>query len=384
MKKLNIVYLVILLLVLSGCTSESKDKINIPTTEQVNSISKKGNVSSDIEGEELVNHSSKVKIDLSLINNNIKDLPVLIMGVRQFDFEEIRNIFLGETITSKELWENESGPAVSYVNDTGDELGIYEGYINYTTELGRHMRSVFNPKTSSVSSTKSKELFDLINTVTDEALTFSSQDNVIEEGVELCKKLGITVSTSRPAVFALEYDKINRIQDQLLKENFFLKDFEEKLLDESDSCYYIEFEVEENGICIDPSGYTSHSTGDLMQGSSIIMIISANGVEYFEVSGVIYEKKEPVVENKTLISRQTCLDKYINRYENDLLIKNVSVDDIKLCYVPIPKKDSKNVIFEPAWIFYSNVDVIVDEQSGDIRTMKESVRIDATTGKEMM
>lgn len=384
MKKLNIVYLLMLLLILSGCGSENRENINTLTTEQDTSVSNKGNVSSNIDAEELVNHSSKVKIDLSLINDNIKELPVLNMGVHQFDFEETKNIFLGETTTSKEEWENEFGPAVSYVNDTGDELEIYKGYIKYTTELGRHMRSVFNPKTSSISSTKSKELVNLIKTVKDQELTFSSQDNIIKEGVELCKKLGISVSANRPSVYALEYDKINKIQDQLLKEDFFLKDFEEKLLDESDSCYYIAFEVEENGISVDPSGYTSQSTRELMNGSYIIMIVSANGIEYFEVSGLIYEKKEPAIENKTLLPIQTCLDKYISKYDNDILVKNVSVDDIKLCYVPIPTKDSENVIFEPSWMFYSGVDVIIDEQSGNIRTMGEVVRIDAITGKEIM
>ena len=167
---------------------ESKEPISMKT-EQITSVS------NQVNPEELVNNSSKVKIELSLINNTIENLPLLIMGPRQFDYEETRNIFFGDTVTSKELWENDLGLAVSYVNDIGDELDIYTDCIRYTTELGNHMRSVFNPKTASISSTKSQELFDLINTVTDEDLTFASQDDVIEEGLKFCNKLGITVST---------------------------------------------------------------------------------------------------------------------------------------------------------------------------------------------
>lgn len=381
MRKTNVLCLSLLvLMMLSGCTTENKEeKIDVSQTALA---TKNNNTKAELE---LINNSSKININLCLMKNNIKRIPILMMDERQNDFECIREVFFKEKDQKEEIWENDFGKAIRYIGKEGDKLDIYTGYIRYSTPLGNHMRSIFNPKTATASNNKSKKLFDLLTSVKEiSELNFKTKTDVIKDCVDFCRNIGIEVDPNTPLVYALEYKKINKLQEQLLEEDYFLKEFEPRILDTNDSCYYIVFEIKQDNLPIDPSGYTDRNTGDLINGSSVIMIVSSRGTEYFEILGSLYEKKDVLKENSDLVPAQSCLDTFINKYDNDLLVKNVDVDNIKLYYVPISEKNSDNIIFRPSWIFYSEVELIVDEKSAQTYKLRDVMRIDAISGEEII
>ncbi len=383
MKKLNvnILYLSLTVLTLSGCTTENKNvEANLSQTKITTEINKNAETKVD-----LTNDSAKININLALMQNNLKQIPILRMEEKINDFEAIRKVFFQDRAVKEEYWENDLGKAISYISEKEDKLDIYKGYMKYATTLGNHVRSIFNPKSAEISSNKSKQLFDLFNLVKESSeLSFKPKNEAIREAVDFCKNLGIEVDSNTPVVYALEYNKINELQKQLLEEDFFLKEFEAKELDSNDSCYYMVFEIKQDGLSIDPSGYSDGNTGKFLNGSSIIMIVSSRGMEYFETLGSLYEKKEVIEDNPRLANPQSCLNIFIDKYENNLMVKEVNVINVKLCYVPILKKDSDNIIFQPTWIFYSEVELMVDEKSGQTHKLRDVMRIDAITAEEII
>ena len=191
------------------------------------------------------------------------------------------------------------------------------------------------------------------------------QESRIQRNIDIQKQMGL-----------------NPIQDPTrgysIKENF----------SPEDEFYILFFSVKQNNIPITQQSYTTLAGERTMEGSTIKVLYSKNGIIELLCRG-IYEQAD-VLESYAFDELISVNDALKTVFENSNLILttgSTTVTNISLEYVPVPyNKDYDKVKLTPAWCFALSSSVQTKEEDNTHTTtdvMQDIIFIDAITGEEI-
>ncbi|MBX4262784.1 hypothetical protein KTC96_23280 (plasmid) [Clostridium estertheticum] len=324
--------------------------------------------------------ATNLKVDATVDASDVKNIPTLQVTGKVFDKNKLLNMFFG----SKAIKEKEEGGQSSFtVNNKNLRIPEEPGSFNFITPLGDYITSIVNEE-GEVNKFKLKEL------------DFMTKSKATKQVTDMLKTIDITPHIS-PKIYALDYNTLQKEQDVLMKDKTY-KEFVDlgktKIKDKwtkDDECYYMVFKIDMNGILCYDSHYEMQSLDSMVSGSEVMVIISKNGIESFNINGLIYNQKKSKVNTSPLISMQQAVESLKKKYSNVILTDEMMVTDISMVYLPVITSvgttsnagvsSNRQIEMVPCWYF--NINATVNMQ-GMVENMPIEVRINAITGKEIL
>ncbi|MBW9158704.1 hypothetical protein [Clostridium tagluense] len=361
----------------SGCTSEkmtSKDTNKVSTSVP--------SVTPAINGKNYkATLATNLKVDATVEASDIKDIPTLQITGKVFDKNKLLNAFLGSKGIKEKKQDGQSSFTVNNKNLTIPEE---PGSFNFITPLGDYVKSIVN-EGAEVNKFKLKEL------------EFMTKSKATKQVTDMLKTLDITPNM-KPKIYALDYNTLKKEQDMLMKDKdykYFVDLGKTKIKDKwtkDDECYYMLFRIDMNGIPCYDSHYTMQSLDSMVSGSEARVIISKNGIESFDINGLIYNQKNSKINTSHLISMQQAVESLKKKYSNVILKDEMLVTGISIIYLPVITSRgttsnagvtlNKQIEMVPCWYF--NINLKYSNSEGIVDTMPIEVRINANTGKEIL
>jgi len=256
----------------SGCTTEEMTSKEHNTVNTSVPSGKSTSVGKDYKATLATN----LKVDATVDASNVKDIPTLQVTEKIFDKNKLLNMFFG----SEDIKENQAGSSSFTVNSK--TLIIPEeqpGSFNFITPLGNCVTSIVNEE-DEIKKFKLKEL------------DFMTKLKATKRVTEMLQSIDITPNMS-PKIYALDYNTLQKEQDELMKDKTY-KEFVDlgktkikKKWTKDDESYYMVFRIDMNGIPCYDAHYEMQSLDSMVQGSEVKVIISKNGIESFNINGLI-------------------------------------------------------------------------------------------------
>ncbi|MBC8059813.1 MAG: hypothetical protein H7Y18_04025 [Clostridiaceae bacterium] len=376
-------FLVILVFIFfcSGCTTEEKAQTqeNTKNNPVPTMVSDTANTGKDTKTYKATLADNLI-VDATVDVSDVKDIPTLQVTGKVFDKNELLNTFLG----SKDIKEKKEGGQSTYiVSNKSLTIHAEPGRFNFITPLGDYVKSIIDSR-DEVSKFKSAEL------------DFVAKSKATEQVTALIKTLDITSHTS-PEIYALDYNTLQQEQDGLMKDkNYkYFVDLGKTRIKEKwtkdDECYYMVFRIDMNGIPCSNTNFTMQSLDAMISGSELGVIISKDGIESFNINGVIYEQKNSKVKTSGLISMEQALESLKKKYSNVILKEEAIITGISMVYLPVITKlgtvseegvsSNREIEMVPCWYFNIKQKYT---KAGKVNTIDIVVHINAIDGKEIL
>ncbi|MEW9095590.1 MAG: hypothetical protein AB2417_10965 [Clostridiaceae bacterium] len=361
----------VLSILVTGCSEYNDPKNNVPTKGEEITYE-----NTDKYKKEL---ASNISVDAKVSIPKEKSIPILSVSGMKFNVEKARQLFMEDINVKVEKRTDTVGSEkveeTIYNTEDGRNLRVSKGRMHYRTPASESIANILN--------FVDKDSWEA------EKVGFMTPEEAIKKAIYYLKELNINYDSS-PEIYALDYKTFQEQQDRLLEED----DFSQFLVDEGkiklknwskeDEVYYMIFKSNIDGVPITSESYTLQSVDWHMEGSSIKIIVSKNGIEDFSIESYMYEKMSVKDEDPSLISIDEALDKLKSKYDNVISNDDFKVTDIKLQYVPTIIKN-KRTEFElyPTWCFKVEQSGI-DEKINEEFTHTFTVLINGVTGEEII
>lgn len=392
LKNRYIVLSVILILGLCGCVPEITGVQNNTFVDE--NISKVDSNDSHIKE----SFSNTFFVDADVQYPTTENVPVVLASKIAFDSDKIISLLASpqeqfERDPSSSQYDGEiyrSEQSYFFLNPGSISYGTDEvKYIKYPTDsfVGKNEIGTFNQKFAQVYQEKS--------------LAFLEPEKVMDAVTQILNNLSINVG-EEIEYYAIDFQTMQKQQESRIQRNIDIQkqmglnpiqdptrgySIKENFSPE-DEFYILFFSVKQNNIPITQQSYTTLAGERTMEGSTIKVLYSKNGIIELLCRG-IYEQAD-VLESYAFDELISVNDALKTVFENSNLILttgSTTVTNISLEYVPVPyNKDYDKVKLTPAWCFALSSSVQTKEEDNTHTTtdvMQDIIFIDAITGEEI-
>lgn len=392
LKNRYIVLSVILILGLCGCVPEITGVQNNTFVDE--NISKVDSNDSHIKE----SFSNTFFVDADVQYPTTENVPVVLASKIAFDSDKIISLLASpqeqfERDPSSSQYDGEiyrSEQSYFFLNPGSISYGTDEvKYIKYPTDsfVGKNEIGTFNQKFAQVYQEKS--------------LAFLEPEKVMDAVTQILNNLSINVG-EEIEYYAIDFQTMQNQQESRIQRNIDIQkqmglnpiqdptrgySIKENFSPE-DEFYILFFSVKQNNIPITQQSYTTIAGERTMEGSTIKVLYSKNGIIELLCRG-IYEQTD-VLESYAFDELISVNDALKTVFENSNLILttgSTTVTNISLEYVPVPyNKDYDKVKLTPAWCFALSASGQTKEEDNTHTTtdvMQDMIFIDAITGEEI-
>ncbi|MGE5494653.1 MAG: hypothetical protein ACM3S4_05070 [Burkholderiales bacterium] len=375
MKKILIILIV--MLILSGCSSQSITISQPPATGSQPTVSVSAPTDSSGAGQtETTERIQRTLGDNTFIDAEVKipvnlDIPAIDAELVPFDGDKIKKaLFNNEVTTEKDdphgnLITNQDGNSFCsfYTNDKDSCLHFRTKDVDYILDIFRWKSDQFPDNLS---------LF-----TNDTEFDFASREDAINAVTNVSKMLGVEY-IGNASVYALDHQTLQSVEKQVEDSGEHTEYKFKEQWSKEDDCYFVMMDCVFQNIPVNTMD-TVLSNNDLLIGTEIAAIYSKNGFEYFEVSNFYSQKN--MSEPTPIVSLDDAIGIVTAKFESIITTSKYTITGIELKYVPQFKdKSHTSIQLIPVWYF------TVDEsyvKGGSTFETTLRFMLDAYTGKEM-
>ena len=306
--------------------------------------------------EELDEQAPGVEVNLTLPENTPKEVPVLRIKEKTFDYDYIKSIFIdGKTIVQHE----EGNPQGRFFDAADDGTSIYvnKGEFNLRTETHSNDKIISSVFVKEINAEK---------VFTDVSLPSFSREDAVEKAKQLLDDLEIS-GVSEPDIYAVTPKNFNEFYKTYFEDES-VPDF-----NENDGYYILNFEQWVEGLPITPAAINFpkdklESFGD----SRILIAVDENGYIRTDFMYVVDNDYELGENYEIKISAEEAVKRAILSFgtapaEN----RKREITSCQLVYAPITVPDEDGVYtMYPVWRVAIEVTMNTDEPNNVHKTSK--------------
>jgi hypothetical protein len=343
MKK-KILLILILCLTTAGCSLYPDGSIS--GSDEKNVEVKEDNDTKHIQT--IIN--SSVSVDIDVEDYKATALKELKAEYRNWSEQEMKDVVdLFSINRNMEGYSDNNPERRGYTYDDESKLSIGTGCISfYTPKSLERNYQYYNQEI--ISGKKSKE-----EVFPKEELDDFPKQQAVQEVRDLCNRLNINLSSNEPIVYTYDKDSMTKVMmrnEEILRYN---KTKSGEILNEiswgyEDELYYMEFDVELYGL--EMMKYSINDNSKYSVDTKVTVAFGRNGIEQFDAY-MLFDEKEIVNDNLQIVDIEDIVKQLsaFLMYNNQL--DEQTITDIKLIYVPMGIKGSKDaqkqVTIRPFW-----------------------------------
>lgn len=295
-------------------------------------------------------------LEMDLPKNTPSEVPSVILTLKKWDKEEIKNLFFdGKVITYENEIDEKHMPGEKFnCWDTEDEMvAMRPGRIHYDNKavLGGEFRygTVYHYGTNDCTVIDDSY-------ASDEELSAFSHADAKKLAQEMIDKLGIT-NLGEPRIISVHANLANKILEQFKgwKENAG-ETFEYTPWTENEEIYVLRYpQVFENTeLAMNNINYTTSPSriGTVTEMPGVIAVVNKDKILSFQATGIFSEKYELGEKFSVKYNSNQALEKFREYLSNCVWDSTIKYYSCKLVYIPYTGTDDNlTVSFKPAWEF---------------------------------
>lgn len=368
------VILLIIMLILSGCSNQPADITTQPVTPEVTAPQ---DTPGETQPEPAVTHIQRKLGDNTGIDAEVKvpasfEIPIIDIKLFLFDNEKVKIVlFKNETTTEEEtsygghIIRGQSGNSCNYYSDKLNST------LSFRTEAMEYVFNVFRwqPEFSNLTLFTNETEFD-----------FASRQDAINAVADAVKALGVQ-NTGSVSIYALDYDTLGSVQQQMIDSGEYSEYKFKQEWSKEDDCYFIMMDCVIQGVPVNSNDTLSLYEEATIMGSQITAVYSKKGIEFLQMAN--FNTPTNISGPSAIVSAEDAINAMGAKFETIITESKFTITGVELKYIPQIKDVSQNSLqLVPAW-YFTVEEVYISNKDNSTREVTHNFMIDAYTGKEM-
>ncbi|MEG2290664.1 MAG: hypothetical protein RR891_08125 [Clostridium sp.] len=376
MKRFFFVSVILITLLLTGCSLSDNTNENMKNNTVIESENSSTNVSKELDKNLTIDAEAKVP--------DAENYNVLNVKYKEYNSEQVCDLLLkDDIIDTRNEYGTGSDKSIIIETKNNKVLSISKESLYFSLKDNGYSRLRFE---------LDQFLFDDMKHKfpKDELISLNKKES-IDKVRQIAKALNLHID-DEPIVYSMDIDSLKAA------ENNFMTDEEaaeweamkpgtgKRNWTEDEEGYLIVFKSSSNNIPIYSRDLVLSSDNSHLNRSELNAVVTKNGIASFEVSSM-YDLVSIDTENLSCIDYSQALEVVKNKYKNIIITDPIKITNINLEYIP-RLKDKKLGEFKltPAWVFTTEEEnEVIDSITNNKKIQKstKAILVDAITGKEI-